>query len=154
MSPKLKDYLETLTDLPGFKGIDSSNINITNSEGENALHIANHRGDTEAARLLIKEGIDIQQPGDLGHTPLHEACSWGNIEIVQLLIGRGADVFALTEGEPPFTLARYGKHDAICNLLGIEMKKRQAQDPAIWTRARIKQLQAEIARLERRLDDE
>jgi hypothetical protein len=154
MTPKVKDHLQALKDLPGFEDIDPSNINSTNHEDENALHVAIHRDDTESAKLLIEAGIDIHQPGDLGHTPLHEACVWGNMEVVRMLVERGADVFALTEGEPPFTLARYGKHDAICKYLGVEMKRRQSEDPAIWTRARIKQLKAEIMRLERRLNDE
>jgi hypothetical protein len=152
MSPKVQQYIQGLRDdLPGFDSVDVSNINAMNSEGENALHIAIHRGDTEMAKLLIAEGIDIHQPGDLGHTPLHDACTFGNIEVVRVLVERGADLFALTEGNPPFTLARFGKHDDICDYLAVEMKKRQAQDPAIWTRARIRQLQVEIARLERAL---
>lgn len=152
MSPKVQQYVESLRDdLPEFDSADISNINAMSSEGENALHIAIHRGDTEMAKLLIAEGIDIHQLGDLGHTPLHDACSWGNMEVVRALVESGADLFALTEGNPPFTLARFGKHDAICDYLGVEMKKRQAQDPAIWTRARIKQLRMEIARLEKSL---
>src|SRR4051812_18738894 len=91
MSPRLNEFLVTLRDLPGFAAIDSSNLGVVNSDGANALHIAIHRGDTEAARLLIEAGIDIHQPGDLGRTPLHEACAFGNIEIVRLLIEKGAD---------------------------------------------------------------
>jgi hypothetical protein len=154
VSPKVEKYIRSLRDdLPGFESVDVSNISAMNSEGENALHIAIHRGDTEMATLLIDEGIDIQQPGDLGHTPLHEACSFGNFEVVRVLVQRGADLFALTEGNPPFTLARFGKHDAICDYLAVEMKKRQSQDPAIWTRARIRQLRQEIARLEKALPE-
>ena len=144
--------MDTLKDLTEFDGVDLTDINALSADGENALHVAIHRGDTEAAKLLIEEGIDIHQPGDLGQTPLHAASAWGNMEIVQLLVAKGADVFALTEGDPPFTLARYGKHDAICDYLGDEMKRRQSQDPAIWIRTRIKQLRREIARLEESLD--
>jgi Ankyrin repeats (3 copies) len=130
MSPKVQRYIEDLRDnLPGFEAADVSNIDTMNFEGENALHIAIHRGDIDIAKLLISEGIDIHQPGDLGHTPLHEACSCGRIEVVRALVDHGADPFALTEGEPPFALARYGKHDAICDYLAVEMKKRQSGRP-------------------------
>lgn len=152
LSPKVVQYLQSVKEeLPGFEAADGSNINAVNGEGENALHIAIHRGDTEMAKLLIAEGIDVHQPGDLGHTPLHEACAFGNMAVVRALVESGADLFALTEGEPPFTLARFGKHDAICDYLAAEMKKRQTEDPAVWTRARIRQLRREIERLEKRL---
>src|SRR5689334_12599419 len=118
MSPRVQQYLQSLRDdLPAFEDIDISNISAWGFEGENALHVAIHRGDTEIALLLINEGIDIHQPGDFGHTPLHDACSWGNIEVVRALVDAGADLFALTEGNPPFTLARLGNHDAICEYL-------------------------------------
>jgi ankyrin repeat protein len=129
MSPKVEQYVQSLKDLPGFADADVSIINAVSCEGENALHIAIHRGDAEIAKLLIKEGIDIHQPGDLGHTPLHEAAAFGNMEVVRALVNSGADVFALTEGDPPFTLARYGKHDDICDYLAVEMKKRQTKNP-------------------------
>jgi hypothetical protein len=155
MSPKVQEYIESFRDDHGDrKSVDISSINAVNCDGENALHVAIHRGETEMAKLLIAEGIDIHQPGDLGNTPLHDACSLGNMEIVRALVESGADLFALNEGNPPFTLARFGKHDVICDYLAMEMKKRQAEDPKIWTRARISQLQREIVRLERILSED
>jgi hypothetical protein len=106
----------------------------------------------QIAKLLIGQSININQLGDLGRTPLHEACAFGNIEVVKALVAAGADLFALTEGDPPFALARYGHHDDICDYLAGEMRTRQDQDPQIWIRARIKQLRAEIERLERQLE--
>src|SRR6266498_3521942 len=153
ISPKLKTFIDKIRSLPDFESVDFQDINSTNSEGENALHVAVRWKETEAVQLLIKEGININQPGDLGHTPLHEACSSGNMEIVKILVEAGADLFALTEGDPPFTLARFGRHDEICNYLAVEMKKKQTEDPQVWIRARIKQLRAEIKRLEKRLNE-
>ncbi len=154
MSPAVQEYLRSLRDLPLFEDFDTSDINAVNCDGDNALHVAIHQGNDEAARMLIDEGININQPGDLAHTPLHDACYWGNMQIVRLLIEKGADIFALDEGVSPFTMARYGGHDAICDLLGTEMKKRQVKDPAVWIRVRIDQLRHEIARLEERLRSE
>jgi ankyrin repeat protein len=151
MSPKLKAFYAQLNDLPAFSELRPSHINDTNFEGENALHVAVLWNDIQAAKLLIAAGININQPGDLGYTPLHAACSGGKLEMVKLLVKNGADVHALSEGSPPFTIARLMKNDHVCEYLGRVMKKRQKEDPKIWVRARIKQLKAELRRLEKSL---
>jgi len=151
MSPKLKAFYAKLRELPSFDGLRPSRINAVNCEGDNALHIAVRWDDAEAAQLLIRSGINVNQPGDLGYTPLHEACARGNLAMVKLLVKHGADVHALSEGNAPFTIARFMKKDHICEYLGPVMKKRQQLDPKVWTRARINQLRNEIRRLERGL---
>lgn len=75
----------------------------------------------------------------------------GQRGIVTLLTGRGADIFALCEGVPPFTTARLNGHDNICDILTTLMKDAQKRDPKVWVRARIAQLKREIASLEERL---
>ena len=152
--PKPEALIDKIQSLPDFESVDFQDINSTNSESENALHVAVRWKDTEAVQLLIKEGININQPGDLGHTPLHEACSSGSMEIAKILVEAGADLFALTEGDSAFTLARFSKHDEICDYLAAEMTKKQAEDPQVWVRARINQLRAEIQRLEKRLNEQ
>jgi hypothetical protein len=132
--------------------MDFSDLNATNLEGENALHVAVRWDDLDAARELIEAGIRLNQHGDLGETPLHTACYKGNLEMVELLVRAGADVFALTEGQPPFTLARFGGHDHVCDYLGAVMKRAIEHDQDAYIRARIGQLRREIERLERRLD--
>ena len=139
----------TIFDFFDFEEINS--INAVNLEGENLLHAVVQHDDIEAARFLIEKGIDIEQPGDLGRTPLHYACSRGNLEMVKLLVGSDADVHALDEGVPPFTLARYGNHDKICDYLADVMKEAQSENPNIWKQARINQLHKEIIRLEQSL---
>lgn len=78
----------------------------------------------------------------------------GNMEMVKLLVDSGADLFAMSEGDAPFTTARRWGFDSICDFLAPLMKQAQSLDPKIWVRARIVQLQCEIARLEARLDTE
>jgi ankyrin repeat protein len=130
-----------------FEEVDFSDINACSLDGDNALHCVVRWGDIEAAKTLIESGININKAGDLGYTPLHEACLTGNVAMVQLLVENGADVFAFDEGDTPFTKARLGGHDHICELLRTLMKQAQS-DPNIWIKARIKQLKNEIARLE------
>lgn len=75
----------------------------------------------------------------------------GNVEMVKLLVDSGAVMFALSEGDPPSTTARLSGHDQICELLAPLMEEARKRDPNVWVRARIAQLQREIALLEEKL---
>jgi hypothetical protein len=77
-------------------------------------------------------GIDVNKAGDLGYTPLRGACMQGNVEMVKLLIDKGANMFALSEGDAPFATARLAGRDEICDLLGPLMKQAQSREPMIW----------------------
>lgn len=151
MNPVLLRFFSEAKRLHQFEDLDFSDINATSSEGENALHLAVSWDDLEAAAELIRCGINLNQPGDLGHTPLHEACAKGSLDMVKLLVQSGADLFALTEGHPPFTTARFGGHDHVCDYLSVEMKAATEQNPSPYLVARIGQLRREIERLERQL---
>ncbi len=140
-----------LKETASFCDVPFDDVNDTNSDGENALHWAARANDLAAARLLIDAGIEIDKHGDLGYTPLHDACSAGHVDMVRLLVESGADLYATTEGYPPFTLARFQGHDHICDLLKPFMDAARKADPDVIVKMRIKQLQSEIARLERLL---
>jgi ankyrin repeat protein len=145
-------YLASLRGLPDFReDADFSDINVCATDGDNALHVAFHQGNWAMAKALVQAGIDINKAGDLGYTPLHVACMKGNIEMVQFLVDHGADLFALSEGDPPFYSARLAGHNAICDLLGSLMTRAQSRDPNVWIRARIARLRREIASLEAEL---
>jgi len=148
-SERLIDFLNELKEtLPMFAEADFSDISWRNPEGESALHIAVVRNEFEIAQELIQLGIEINARGDLGHTALHEAASMADLRLVKLLVESGADVHALSEGVPPFTLARYAEKDDICDYLAIEMKKAQHKEAA-WAKAQIAYLKREIARIEK-----
>jgi ankyrin repeat protein len=119
--------------------------------GDNALHCIVRWGDLDAAQTLINAGVDVNKAGDLGYTPLHVACMKGNIELVKLLIDSGADLFAMNEGDIPFTSARLAGHDAVGDFMAPLMAEAQSKEPKIWARARIAQLKREVARLEAEL---
>ena len=147
-SEQLNKFLKDLKeDIPSFKNADFSDISWCNHEGENALHIAATRNEYDIANELIKLGIEINARGDLGHTPLHEAASMSDLRFVRLLVESGADVHALTEGDPPVTLARYSKKDDICDYLSKVMKHVQSKDQAAWAKAQIEYLKREIFRI-------
>jgi len=151
MGNELEQIFARLHGTADFVDTDFSDLNATSSDGDNALHCIVRWGDLAAAKALIQAGIDVNKAGDLGYTPLHLACMQGNLEMVRLLIDRGADIFALSEGDAPFTTARLGGHDSICEILGPLMEETQKRDPQIWVRARIAQLRREIALLEGKL---
>jgi len=151
-SEDITRFLASLGELPDFAGVDLSDINACSFDGDNALHFAVRNGDIGLANALIQAGIEINKAGDRGYTPLHAACMWGNPEMVNLLIENGADLFALSEGDPPFTTARLSKQDRICDLLKPVMSRLQSQDPKVWIRARIAQLKRELTRLEAQLN--
>ncbi len=151
MNDQLKNIFARLRQTCDFAETDFSDVNTSCSDGDNGLHFVVRWGDLSAAKALIDAGINVNKAGDLGYTPLHVACMKGNLEMVKLLIDRGADLFALSEGDAPFASARLGGHDHVCDFLAPLMKQAQSLDPEIWVRARIAQLRREIAHLEERL---
>lgn len=148
MNDQLESIFARLRDTADFADTDFSDVNACASDGDNGLHCVVRWGDLSSAKALIDAGIDVNKAGDLGYTPLHEACMQGNMEMVRLLVEHGADLFALSEGESAFSTARERGHDHICDFL---MTQAQDADPKIRIRARIAQLRREIARLEQRL---
>jgi len=120
MHPDVQAILERVKQTADFGYVDFSDINATNALGDNALHIG---GDYEAARTLLAHGINVNQKGEEGYTPLHEACLSGHKHIAKLLLENGADPFARTAGDLPFTTARLSGHDEICELIRAFNKK-------------------------------
>jgi ankyrin repeat protein len=151
MDPQLKQIFDRLHETADFAEVDFSDINACASDGDNGLHCVVRWGDLAAANALIDAGIDVNRSGDLGYTPLHVASMKGNTEMVKLLLERGADPFAMGEGNTPFSTARISGHDRICDMLAAWMKEKQAADPKVWIRARIAQLRREISNLEQKL---
>ena len=153
MKPEVREVLDRVELTCDFENVDLSDINATSLDGDNALHCVVRWDDLEAAKLLIEEGIDINQNGDLGFAPLHVACMHGNLPMVQLLVANGADLFSMSEGDTPFATARLHGHDQICDYLSPLIKDRLNANPQAYLRSRIAQLKRELAKLEARLVD-
>jgi ankyrin repeat protein len=151
MDEQIKRIFARLRETCDFGKTDFSDVNACNGDGDNGLHCVVRWGDLSAANALIEAGIDVNKAGDLGYTPLHVACMQGNVEMVKLLVDKGANMFALSEGDAPFATARLAGHDQICDLLAPLMEQVQSLDPEIWVRARIAQLRREITYLEKKL---
>ena len=57
-----------------------------------ALHIAAKKDDTKAAALLLQNDHNPDVTSKSGFTPLHISAHYGNENIAQVLLQRGADV--------------------------------------------------------------
>jgi ankyrin repeat protein len=65
------------------------------------------RGDLAAAKLLLERGADVNAIDHRGYTPLIFAAHYDGdaVELVRLLLSRGADIDAKAEGETALSLA-------------------------------------------------
>lgn len=95
MKKAIRELLSQIEAVADFSGIKLNDINDTNSFGDNALHCVCVWGDIEAVKLLVENGINIEQRGEGGLTPLKVADEFGYSEIVSYLISKGANTKAL-----------------------------------------------------------
>lgn len=109
MNDKVQDLLHSVQNTPDFGYVDFHSINDTNALGDNALHCVCGWGDMEAARLLVENGINVNQRGELGFTPLNVALVFGHQDLADFLLEQGADPRAL-EAEPHFDRERQTRH--------------------------------------------
>lgn len=152
MDDPVRLILDKVASTADFASVELMDVNTINSSGDNALHCVCLWGDVEAAKTLINAGIKVDEFGERGYTPLHIACMAGHFAVVELLVSHGANLFAQSEGDLPFSVARLGGHDAICAYLSPLMASVQASQRNVYIKSRIDQLRREISRLESSLD--
>ena len=87
---------------------DSADLNALDSQfGITPLGWAALNGKTEAAKLLLEKGADVNARNRDGATPLHSAAFLGRIETVKLLLDSGADTtLRSNDGTIPTDVAR------------------------------------------------
>lgn len=109
MNDQIQDLLRSVQNTPDFGYVDFHSINDTNALGDNALHCVCGWGDMDAARILVENGINLNQRGELGFTPLNVAMVFGHRSLADYLLAQGADPRAL-ETEPCFDRERQILH--------------------------------------------
>jgi ankyrin repeat protein len=80
------------------------------------LWLAAHKGNIKAVKQHLAAGTDVS--AEDGFTPLHFAAQQGHKEVVELLIGKGADVnLKRRGGKTPLHLAAQNGHKDVTELL-------------------------------------
>ena len=123
---------------------DKTLINkVDNTEGKTLLHYSSEFSENEEIILLLldKYKVEINTIDKKGLTPLHSACIGGRLNIIELLINKGAFVRAMTDdGDTPLHyLARNKENNPlivhrIVNLLikkgnPVEIQNRMGETP-------------------------
>lgn len=97
-----------------------------------ALALAAQYGYVDAVEILLEAGEDLDRFNPVGghshSTPLHQAAGNGHLDVVKLLVARGArtDIKDILFGGTPVDWAHYaGKKDVEAYLRGLEPKKQE-----------------------------
>jgi len=98
---------------------EGRSVHETTEEGESLLSLACSAGYYELAQVLLAMRANVEDRGVKGDcTPLMEAASAGNADIVRLLLEHGADVNAQSSsGNTPLMYACAGGHEEVVTLL-------------------------------------
>src|SRR5688572_7766246 len=71
-------------------------LTVLVSANEGTVADAAMAGDTDAVRVLLKQGMDVNAAQGDGMTALHWAARTGNVDMAQMLLYAGANVKAMT----------------------------------------------------------
>lgn len=91
MKKELLSILKKYETHPDFLGDTIEDVNQVGGMDDTVLHIAARNNSLNDALVFLQNGALIDFKGDLGYTPLHYACMFGNIEMVKVLLDNGSD---------------------------------------------------------------
>ncbi|CAG9824123.1 unnamed protein product, partial [Phaedon cochleariae] len=106
---KIQEYLDSGT---------VRDINTSNANGLNALHLASKDGHIDIVRELLKRGAVVDAATKKGNTSLHIASLAGQEEVVRLLVQYGASLNVQSQnGFTPLYMAAQENHDGVVRYL-------------------------------------
>lgn len=80
--------------------------------GETLLNLAVNSQNKKDVILLIENGANVNQQGELNFTPIQNACFYGNLNIIEVLLENGAKPNIKNEfGYDAYYYATEGHHD-------------------------------------------
>ncbi|XP_061620169.1 ankyrin-2-like isoform X3 [Phyllopteryx taeniolatus] len=89
-------------------GVD---INTSNQNGLNALHLAAKEGHVELVQELLERGVALNSATKKGNTALHISSLAGQAEVVKILVKQGADINTQSQnGFTPLYMAAQENH--------------------------------------------
>lgn len=71
-------------------------VDATDDDLVTPLHIAAFTGNRELALLLLDSGADLEATSRTGMTAFLHACREGKMEVIDLLLQKGADIMKFT----------------------------------------------------------
>ena len=112
------DVLAVVQETVSYLGIELRDINQPGIFNDTPLILVMSWDDIAAATLLLESGADVGAKGEAGDTALHRAASFGNAELVRLLLAKKAPTDTKNnDGFTPLGLATLRENDAIVTLL-------------------------------------
>ncbi|XP_020810007.1 ankyrin-3 [Drosophila serrata] len=95
-----------------------TDINSSNANGLNALHLAAKDGYVDLCSELLRRGIKVDNATKKGNTALHIASLAGQQDVIQQLLLSNANVNVQSlNGFTPLYMAAQENHDSCCRLL-------------------------------------
>lgn len=82
------------------------NVNTKNMYGETPMHFSVLYGTPEIVRYLADRDADVNIGDKDGHTPLYEAAKHDKLEMIDILIEKGARINNLVEGKTPMDILK------------------------------------------------
>ena len=91
MNNSLKNLFFKYQDFPSFLNHSPiTSVHDLGFMGETLLNLAVNSQSKKDVILLIENGANVNQQGELNFTPIQNACLHGNLDIIEILLKNGA----------------------------------------------------------------